>query len=361
MGGPSSEHEISLHSARAVIKALDPARYRVRPVLITRDGAWHGAPLFLTPAAALALVEKNKEKKDTRMMTNNSDVRMVGAGNFAKHSLTPWSMSVGSAHPDVIFIALHGAYGEDGRVQRLLDSINVPYTGSGVLASALAMDKSRAAHVLRGAGLAVPDFVVMMREAVGEPSTARSLTAAVRKLGVPLVIKPADQGSSVGVTIVKKREEISAALTHALREFPVIMGQKYIAGREVTCGILEDPKTGKAFALPPTEIIPTASAFFDYDAKYTAGASQEITPARMPAATIRRIQETALAAHRALGCRGMSRTDIIVAKGRLWVLEVNTIPGMTATSLLPQGAAAAGISFPALVDTLITSAFRTTR
>lgn len=356
MGGSSSEHEVSLRSAHAVIKALDPAHYRVRPVLITRDGVWHGAPSFLCPAVALSLLEKNS-KESAEGLGTDSDTQTISIRNFVEYSFLPWSLSAGSVQPDVVFIALHGAYGEDGRVQGLLDSIGVPYTGSGVLASALAMDKPSAAQVLRGAGLAVPEFFVMTREVAGERPAARSLATAVRKLGVPLVIKPTDQGSSVGVTIIKKRKEISVALARALREFPVVMAQKYIPGREVTCGVLEDAKTGTAFALPPTEIIPRTE-FFDYQAKYTAGASQEITPARMPAATIRRIQQTALTAHHALGCRGMSRTDIIVTDGHLWVLEVNTIPGMTAMSLLPQGAAAAGISFFALVDILVNAALR---
>lgn len=355
MGGRSSEHEVSLHSAHAIIKALDPARYRVCPVLITRDGTWRGASTFLEPSFALALLDKNKQKS-IGILRNGFSSRTAGIRKSVNNPFPLWP--IGSARPDVVFIALHGAYGEDGRVQGLLDSVGVPYTGSGILASALAMDKSRSAQVLRGAGLAVPEFAVITRETMGERQATRSLATKLRKLGIPLVIKPADQGSSVGVAIVKNHESIFTALTHAIREFPVVMAQKYIAGREVTCGVLENPETGEPFALPPTEIIPTASAFFDYRAKYTAGASQEITPASMLPTTIRRIQHAAVTAHRALGCRGMSRTDMIVARGRLWVLEVNTIPGMTATSLLPQGAAAAGMSFSALVDTLISSGLR---
>lgn len=305
MGGPSAEHDVSLASARQVIRALDPQRYDVQPLLIPRD---------------------------------------------QEHALDGMRINA-----DVVFIAMHGEFGEDGTIQGILEAAGIPYTGSGVLASALAFDKPRAAAVLRSAGLRVPEFVTLHTSATTEER--RAATDATATFGLPLVVKPANRGSSVGVTIARTLTEVAPAIAHAFRCSDTIMLQRFIVGTEVTCGILE--VDGHETALPPTEIIPRTSAFFDYDAKYTPGASEEITPARLPPETIQRVQDTALRAHRSLGCTGFSRTDMILAPdGNLFTLELNTIPGMTETSLLPQAAAAAGIPFPQLLDTIITAALQ---
>lgn len=306
MGGPSAEHDVSLASARQVIRALDPQRYKVYPLLIARDQ--HHVP---------------KEA-------------FAGA--------------------DVALIAMHGEFGEDGTIQGILEAAGIPYIGSDPIASALAFDKPRASAVLRDAGLRVPEFSVF--EASASPAQRRAVSEiAIAAYGLPLVVKPANRGSSVGVTIARTVEAIVPALEYAFGCSNIVMLQRFVAGTEVTCGILE--VGGKATALPPTEIVPKTSAFFDYDAKYTPGASEEITPARLPPETIRRVQDAALRAHCAIGCTGFSRTDTILAPdGTLFVLELNTIPGMTETSLLPQAASAAGIAFPQLLDHIITAALR---
>lgn len=309
MGGPSAEHDVSLASARQIIRALDPQRYEVQPLLIARDQ--HRVP---------------KEE-------------FVGA--------------------DVAFIAMHGEFGEDGTIQGILDAADIPYTGSNPIASALAFDKPRAAAVLRDAGLLVPEFSVLEVSASPAQRVAAN-EAAVATFGLPLVVKPTNRGSSVGVTIARTTETIDPAIVHAFGFSNSVMLQRFISGTEVTCGILE--VGGKATALPPTEIVPKASAFFDYDAKYTPGASDEITPARLPPETIRRVQDAALRAHRAIGCSGFSRTDMILDRDdALWTLELNTIPGMTETSLLPQAAAAADIPFSRLLDHILESALTRNR
>lgn len=237
---------------------------------------------------------------------------------------------------DLAFIAMHGEYGEDGQIQAILEKINLPFTGSGSAASRLGMDKNATLAIFEGAGLKVPG---MAREC-------------------PMVIKPADRGSSVGVSIVKTEAEIPAAIGAALKHSQNIVMQKFINGREFTCGVLE--VNGSPRALPPTEIIPKASAFFDYKAKYESGGSLEITPPKAPDSKIAEMQRIALVAHSAIGARGFSRTDMIMdKKGNFYVLEINTIPGMTKTSLLPQQAAAIGIDFVRLLDIIIASSIKT--
>lgn len=333
MGGPSSEHEVSLATAKNVIAALDPKKYLARPVLIDKAGRWFLAPSFQTPLLFSGRISKSKTLVPTAPQE---------------------ALNESSGRPDVVFIAMHGTYGEDGRIQSLLDLAGIPYTGSGVLASALAMDKAKSAQLLVSQGLNIPKFTAFKKTDWNK--SKKEILAKIKKLGWPLVIKPADLGSSVGVSIVKNEASLAAALKKAWQNSDYIMAQEFIRGREVTCGVLENPKTGRAFALPPTEIIPKTRSFFDYQAKYVPGASEEVTPARFPPKIIRVIQNSALTAHQTLGCRGMSRTDLMVDGPKIWVLELNTIPGMTETSLLPQAAKAAGIGFPALLDIIITGA-----
>lgn len=262
----------------------------------------------------------------------------------------------------IAFIAMHGSYGEDGTIQGMLELAGMPYTGSGILASALAMDKVKSAEIFRAHGILTPKFVAF------EKSDWKKYRSAVKKqigrLSYPLIMKPRDQGSSVGVSIVKSAAQLEKAVGIAFKYSNRAMAQQYIRGKEVTCAVIDRGVPLSAIALQPTEIIPKNSAFFDYRAKYTPGASQEITPPHLPKSVIKKIQRTALAAHTALGCSGMSRTDMIlenpkskVQSPKLYVLEVNTIPGMTETSLLPQAAKACGIEFPELLERIIEAGF----
>lgn len=293
-GGKSGEREVSLKGADEVAKALNPKKYDVRRY---------------DPATDL---EKLAAEADTL---------------------------------DVAFILLHGPFGEDGTVQGFLDLLNIPYQGSGVLGSALAMDKNLAKILYRNKGLKVPDWHMAAREDIDNPSEI------LVQLGLPLVIKPASQGSSLGMTIARSEDEISKGLQKAFAIDNQVMVEEFIEGREITGGVLGN---NELTALPLVEIIPGAQyEFFDYDAKYQPGASTEICPAELDDPLTIRAQQYALTAHRALQLRGYSRTDMIISGDEIYVLETNTIPGMTPTSLLPQGAAAAGLDFAALLDRLI--------
>ena len=242
--------------------------------------------------------------------------------------------------PDAVFIALHGRWGEDGTVQGLLEMLGMPYTGSGVLASALAMDKALSKVVFRAAGVPTPDFQRL------DPSTA----VGSLELEPPLVIKPNREGSTVGVSVVRERAELAAAMATAFGHGPDALAEAFVEGREVTVGVLDDQP------LPVVEIVPD-SGFYDYASKYTPGRTRYLCPAPLDPGLASRVTEVSLTANRALGCSGASRVDLIIDQaGTPWVLEVNTIPGMTPTSLLPKAAAAAGVEFDELVERIVASA-----
>lgn len=244
---------------------------------------------------------------------------------------------------EAAFIALHGRYGEDGCVQGLLELLQIPYTGSGVLASALAMHKLFSKQTFTANGILTAPFRHYRR---GE-----AVTVADLPFGLPLVVKPVQEGSSVGVSIVKEAVQLEAALTEAFLHDDEILVEQYIKGQEVQVGILDDKPVGAIEIVPKNE-------FYDFEAKYTDGMAVHIFPARLEAALYEKALQTGLAAHRALGCKGYSRVDLLVTEcGDCYVLEVNTLPGMTALSLLPEIAAkGAGLSFEALVSHIIESA-----
>ncbi len=246
---------------------------------------------------------------------------------------------------DVALIIMHGRGGEDGTVQGLLDLLGVPYQGSGVLASALGMNKELSKILYQQAGLHVARALFFNRqEAPGPPEIED-------QVGLPAVIKPVNEGSSIGVTIAHTQEKLAVGLEEAFKFDHRVLVEEFIEGTEITGGVLGNANLQ---ALPLVEILPSQDyAFFSYDAKYLPGAATEICPARLDPTLTNRAQQYALTAHRALGCRGYSRTDMIVRDGRIYVLETNTIPGMTATSLFPQAAREMGLEFPELLDKLI--------
>lgn len=316
-GGPSPEHEVSLNTGKMVLASLDKKKYNVRPAIITKEREWKfqqgDKQIVLDTAQAIPELRK----------------------------------------ADAVFVAMHGTFGEDGRIQGLLEFLQIPYTGSGVLASALAMDKLKAIEIFSRSGLKVPQNI-NFSATDWQKNKKNIIVSVLKNIKIPCVIKPVDSGSSVGVAMVKEKTALEKAIENSLKCGRRVMAEQFIKGDEVTCGVIEE--SGKPRALPPTQIIPKTAEFFDYQAKYTAGASEEITPAKLPKKIIQEIQANALKAHHALGCRGMSRTDMIVSKNGIYILEINTIPGMTKTSLLPQAAAAAGISFPELLDKIIRAA-----
>ena len=294
-GGKSGEREVSLAGAQGVRQALDEQRYQISQY---------------DPAVDLA-----------RLATD-------------------------AAQLDVAFILLHGPLGEDGSMQGFLDLLGLPYQGSGVLGSALAMDKNRAKRIYQEAGLPVAPWRMVYKD--------KSFDTAelAQEVGLPLVVKPTGQGSSLGMAIVHQADELAAALETAFAFGREVMVEAFVKGREITCGVLGNDKPEP---LPLVEIIPGEEyPFFDYQAKYNVGASQEICPAQLPDELRQQAQEYGIMAHQALGLRGYSRTDMMVSKqGDIVVIETNTIPGMTPTSLFPQAAQAHGLSFAALLDRLI--------
>ncbi len=301
VGGRSAEREVSLNSGRQVAEALSQAGYPVVPI-------------------------------DT------------GDDDFISH--------LAEEKPDVVFICLHGRFGEDGTVQGLCELLGLPYVGSGVLASALAMDKVMSKHIFEQAGISSPAYVALRR---GEPVDYQAITAA---LGPKTVVKPANEGSSVGMSIVHSPDELPAAVEKAFGYDRLVLVEQFVAGAEVTVGVLGNDTPE---ALPTLEIVPEHE-FYDYESKYVPGMSRHIIPARISEAAREECQRLSVAAHTALGCRGMSRSDTIVTEdGRVYLLETNTIPGMTPTSLLPDAARAAGIEFPELCHRLVSYALEPTR
>lgn len=338
MGGASSERPVSLATGRMIVQSLDPARYEV--VAIDTQDVLHlqgAGPARIAPGHAGA---------------NGRDSQALSSLPAGTEALDHAAQPLPPSPPDVVFIALHGKGGEDGTVQGMLEMMGLPYTGSGVLASALAMDKAMAKRLFRSAGIPVIEDVQVRR---GEEADGAALLARVQEtLGFPVFVKPNAEGSTFGCAKVETPEELLPAVVNALTYDPIVLIERYVRGMEITVGVLGNAH-GDLFPLPIIEIVPK-SAYYDYESKYADGGSEHIIPARLPAAVTQRAQELALQCHNLLGCRGMSRTDMLVVGETLSVLEVNTIPGMTPTSLLPQAAEHAGISFPQLLDRFITTA-----
>ncbi len=293
-GGISSEREVSLSSGDQVFEALDKERYDIR-----RYDPKSDLPRLVQDAPGI----------------------------------------------DAALIILHGPYGEDGTIQGMLDLLGIPYQGSGVLGSAVAMNKLVSKQLYEKAGIPVPAYIVLQRHDTDVAGTT------VERLGLPLVVKPASGGSSIGMSIVREIDHLAAALEKGFEYDDTLILEEFIEGTELTVGVIGNRELE---ALPVIEIVPDERyEFFDYEAKYTAGATREICPAPIPDSLAQQAQSYALMAHRALFLEGYSRTDMIAAEKGLFVLETNTIPGMTATSLFPQSAAAAGMPFGQVLDRLI--------
>ncbi len=244
--------------------------------------------------------------------------------------------------PQCVYIALHGSLGEDGCIQGLLEILDLPYVGSGVLASALGMDKAMAKELFRSQAIPTPRGMLLGKE---QASTAQLL----EKFGLPLVVKANSQGSAVGVSIVKRESQLPAAIENAFTYDDEVLVEEYIAGTEITVAVLGNPPQ----ALPAIEIVPHKD-FYDYEAKYQPGMSDHLIPPRLPDKTIKVAQELAVRAHACLHCRDISRVDFrVTPQGMPYVLEINTLPGMTATSLVPDAAKACGVSFAELVERLV--------
>jgi D-alanine-D-alanine ligase len=299
-------------------------------------------PALRERARALGTGSRGPEPQDEREALPASFREEIEGAAAAVRPATE-ALAVTGSRIDVAFLALHGPYGEDGTIQGLLEILGLPYVGSGVLASALAMDKAMAKTVLFADGIPVPRGLVFERGSEEEAVLHRA--AAL----LPAVVKPARQGSSIGLSLVTEAATLRAALGEAFAHDDRVLVEERVVGRELTVGVIGNRELT---ALPVVEII-CQQGLFDYGAKYDPARSEEICPARLPPPVAAAAQALARRAHRALGCRGLSRTDMILAPGGLAVLEVNTLPGMTVNSLLPKAARAAGIPFGDLLDRLL--------
>lgn len=305
-GGPSSEYEVSLKTGEEVLKHL-PEHYHKRDILISKDGKWYVSGFSVTPQKALENVH-------------------------------------------VVFNAMHGEYGEDGKVQRILEQIGVPYTGSDTISSALAMNKHLTKEKYKSIGLRTPRHILLSREDdIGNHSKKIFFN-----FHMPVIIKPVTAGSSVGIEIAMKLSDLVPALKKTLDICEKVMVEEYISGREATCGVVEDFRNEKHYTPMPVEIIyPTSSTFFDYEAKY-GGKTLEICPSNFSDSIKKEISHMAKEAHKILGLRHYSRSDFrINGTGKVYILETNTLPGLTSESLLPKSLHAVGCSLSHFLDHVI--------
>lgn len=322
MGGTSSERDVSLASGVRVTDALRSRGHDVRVVDPARGPISEEEYRALLSGRVVQTIPPSQE-----------ELRRVARESLPKLGAT----LPRQGETDVVFLGLHGGSGEDGTIQALLDLAGVPYTGSGHLASGLALNKDVSKHLFRQAGVATADWLLA-------PATADEVGA---RLGFPVIVKPSNEGSTVGLSIVRTPGELQAAIDEASRFDDEVMIERFIAGRELTVGILGD------VALPVGEIIPKHE-IYDYECKYTPGMAEERFPAELTEEETARIQEQAVAAFRALKLSGYARIDFRMSDdATFYCLEANTLPGMTQTSLIPQAAAAAGIDFPELCDRIV--------
>jgi len=326
MGGPSSEHSVSLVSGTGIIRALDVHKYDVHPVLIAQNGEWTWGSKALTPYQA----------------ENFSVNFFAGAENALQKKMHP---SLEELKPmDIALLALHGRFGEDGHIQAMLEYADIPYTGSGMLSSALAMDKIKSKEIYRANDIPTANFVVWHRGNVSK----EMIESAFRSFGSPLVIKDPLGGSSLGMGFAKNVEEANELCKKLFEHSHRLLIEQFIEGDEASCGYIEGCKP-----LPPTEVRMTTREYFDFEAKYN-GEVIEITPAEFTEDLIKKVQNIARDAHLALDCEVYSRTDVRIDKdGYLYALETNTLPGMTPTSFLPAQAKHIGLDYSALIETLL--------
>jgi D-alanine-D-alanine ligase len=331
-GGPSAEHEVSVVSARSVLQAIDRDRYDVLPVAITKGGRW------LLPEHAPDQLETIKGS----LPGVDEDGGVVLALDGRGTGLQPLPAV------DVVFPVLHGPGGEDGTVQGFLELLGVPYVGCGVAASAVGMDKSLQKPVFAAAGIPVTPWVTITEQSFAEDQQSE-IRRAIDAVGLPAFAKPANLGSSVGVSKCKTADELRRGIEEALVHDRVVLVEEAIAGRELECAVLgnEEPEASVV-----GEVIP-AHEFYDYEAKYLIDGSDIVIPAEIPAAASEQVRRHAVQAFTAIGGAGMARVDFFLAGDRVLLNEINTIPGFTPISMYPKLWEASGLAYPKLIDRLI--------
>ena len=305
-GGPSSEYDVSLQTGAAVLNNLPQEKYSPREIFIDKNGVWHVEGKPILPSDALT-------------------------------------------HVDIVVNALHGHYGEDGKVQHILEKHGIPFTGSGSFASAIGMNKLISKDIYKKNKLKTPQSKTII---LGE-NISDKIREVFNSFPPPLVVKPVSSGSSVGISIIKTVKELEPALELAFKYSDTVMIEEFIQGREATCGVIEDFRDQAYYALPAIEIRPHKGSFFDYEAKY-AGKSDEIVPGNFTEAEKRELEQLAIQAHRALGLRHYSRSDFIIHPHRgIFILETNTLPGLTEESLIPKALHAVGANLSHFLDHIV--------
>ncbi len=339
-GGRSGEHEVSLVSATSIINALDPSKYEIIPVGITKEGKW------LSSAEVLHALRSGK----TQLTLEEKLV----LPDPTRKSLVNVSAPMGSPDEprlDVVFPVIHGTYGEDGTLQGLLELAGIPYVGAGVLASSVGMDKVVQKELFRQAKIPIAPFLYFLSSKY-QSNSKKIISLIEKKIGYPCFVKPANSGSSVGISKSHTRKELLHDIEYASHyDRKIIVERAVRNAREIECSVLgnDDPK-----ASIPGEIIPS-NEFYDYDAKYVDGKSISIIPAKLPKAIVRKIQELAIRAFKVIDCTGMARVDFFVTKrsNNIFLSEINTIPGFTSISMYPKMWEASGIPYSQLLDELI--------
>jgi D-alanine-D-alanine ligase len=348
-GGRSGEHEVSLASAAAVFQNLDPERYEAVPIRIEKDGRW--ALPSRPPALMKAADVIHSGRLDEPSPREAHLIAHPGGDTLLTIDRSRSDAAIGGLGLDVVFPVLHGPYGEDGTVQGLLELANVPYVGAGVLASAVGMDKAAMKLVFAAKGLSICDYEVVLKRDWQRDERA-IMHAVVAKLGFPVFVKPANLGSSVGISKAKHATELRAAITLAAEfDRKVVIEAAVPKAREIECAVLGNDEPEASI---PGEVIPSRE-FYDYEAKYLDEGSRTIIPADLTARQSEEIRAQAIAAFKAIDCAGMARVDFLLAgeSGVLYVNEVNTIPGFTTISMYSKMWAASGVSYSQLIDRLI--------
>jgi D-alanine-D-alanine ligase len=336
-GGRSGEHEVSLVSATSVMKALDKSKYDILPIGITKDGRWFAGD------GVMEALKAGKTPPVKQEVIISSDPGRNGVYNLNDHKLLPI---------DVAFPILHGTFGEDGTIQGLFEMAGIPYVGAGVLGSSVGMDKIMQKEVARAEGATVVPFVWFLYK--NYLSAGGAVVKQIEEgLGYPVFVKPSNSGSSVGIAKAKNRKELEAAIKDAGRYDRRILVEKGIVGaREIEVSVLGNDEVVASCC---GEVIPS-NEFYDYDAKYVDGKSKTLVPAELDPSVAKKIQAMAIHSHRAIDCSGMARVDFLVTKDKIYLNELNTIPGFTSISMYPKLFEASGIPYPELLDRLITLA-----
>jgi len=342
-GGQSGEHEVSLRSARQAMDALNKEKYNIIPIAITKKGQWLVGE---KGAQYMANNLLNAGREGGIIAEEPLDSAMVETG---EKRLTAFiEGDTGGIGIGLVLPICHGSYVEDGKLQGMLEMLGLPYVFSGTLASALAMNKQKTKAIAKSVGVKSAKETIITRD------KKYNLDKIIAKLNFPIVIKPIESGSSVGINIAGTKEELETGIRKALEYGDEVMLEQFVKGRELTVAIMgnRSPK-----ALPVTEIIPKISGFYDYAAKYQDGGSEHVCPAQLPDDVRKKVQRYAVKVFKAVGCRDLARADFILSEdGKIFFLEINTIPGMTATSLAPESAKAAGMEFSQFLDKLIEGA-----